>query len=169
LRAGAFAFASEEKGEAERLVEDARKGVGRIDSDGGQEGIDFAKEVALGVGAGIFVQFFPLKQPDTLFAQLGKQEIVPAAVLGIDKAVDFGGEGGERFFRAQAIVALFAIAVFNALHEAGLADFDVFIEIGTGDGQKLHPLEKRIGRVFRLFKDAPIELHPGMVATREEL
>ena len=169
LRAGALPFAPQQQGEAERLVEDARKGVGGVDGDGGQEGIDLALEVALGIGAGVFVQFVPLKEADALFAQLGKQEIVPAAILGIDKAVDFGGESGERFVRAQAIVALFAIAVFNALHEAGLADFDIFIEIGTGDGQKLHSLEERIRRVFCFFEDAPIELHPGMVATCKKL
>ena len=74
-------------------------------------------------------------------------------VLGLDEGVDFGGEGGEGLVGAEAVVALFAVAVFNALHEPGLADFDVFVEVGTGDGKKLDPFEERIGGILGLFKD----------------
>ena len=83
--------------------------------------------------------------------------------------MDFGGEGGEGFVGAQAVVAGFAVAVFNALHEAGLADFDVFVEVGAGDGEELDALEQGIGRVLGFFQDAAIELHPGVVAAVEEL
>ena len=134
LRAGAFALAAEEQGKAERLVQDARKGVRRVDGDGGKKRIDFALEVGLGIGAGFFVEFVPLQQADALFAQFGKEQVVPAAVLGVDKGVDFGGEGGQGLVGTEAVVALFAVAVFNALHEAGLADFDVLVEVGAGDG-----------------------------------
>ena len=89
--------------------------------------------------------------------------LVPAAVLGVDKAVDFGGEDGEGFVGAQAVVALLAVAVFNALHEAGLADFDILVEVGAGDGQELDPLQQGIGGVLGFFKDTPVELHPGVV------
>ena len=64
---------------------------------------------------------------------------------------------------------MLTVAVFNALHESGLADFHILVEIGTGDGKKLDPFKERIGRVFGFFEDAPIELHPGVVASGKEL
>ena len=143
--------------------------MGGVDGDGGQQRIDFALEVVLGKGAGVVVELLPLEQADALLAQLGEQLVVPAAVLGVDKAVDFGGEDGEGFVGAQAVVARLAVAVFNALHEAGLADFDVLVEVGAGDGEELDALEQGIGGVFGFFKHTPVELHPGVVAAVEEL
>ena len=169
LRAGAFALAAKQQGEAERFVEDARKGMRGIDGDGGEKRIDFALEIGLGVGAGFFVEFIPLHEANALFAEFGEQEVVPAAVLGFDEGVDFGGEGGERLIGTKAVVALLAVAVFNALHEAGLADFHIFVKVGTGNGEKLDPFEERIGGVFSFFEDAAIELHPGVVASGKEL
>ena len=86
-----------------------------------------------------------------------------------DKGVDFCGERGEGFVGAKAVVALLAISVLDALHEAGLADFDIFVEIGAGDGEKLDPFEEGIGGVFGFFKDAAIELHPRVVASGKKL
>ncbi len=83
--------------------------------------------------------------------------------------MDFGGEGGEGFLGAEAVVAGLAIAVLDALHEAGLADLDVLVEVGAGDGEELDALEQRIGGVFGFLEDAAIELHPGVVAAVEEL
>ncbi len=127
-----------------------------IDGDGRQQRIDFALKVALGKGAGFFAQLVPLQQPDALLAQLGQQLLVPAAVLGGDKAVNFGGQRGQRLVGAQAVVARLAVAVFNALHEAGLADLNVFVEVGAGDGEKLDPLEQRDWRSPR-----PLQAHAG--------
>ena len=169
LRPGAFALSAEEKGEAEGLVQHARKGVRGVDGDWGEEGVDFALEVGLGVGASVFVELFPFEEADALVAEFGEEQFVPAVVLGLDEGVDFGGEGGQGLVRAKAVVALLAIAVFDALHEAGLADFHIFVEVGAGDGKKLDPLEEGIRRVFRFFEDTTIELHPGVVASGEEL
>ena len=106
------------------------------------------------VVATLFVaEFIPLKQAHMVLAQFGEKLVVPAAVLGVDEAMNFGGELGEGFFGTIAVVALFAVAVFNALHEAGLADFDVFVEIVAGDGEELDPFEQGIGGVFGLLED----------------
>jgi len=64
---------------------------------------------------------------------------------------------------------MLTVAVFNTLHEPGLADFYVFIEIGASDGEKFNPFEEGIRRVFGFFKDTTIELHPGVVASSKEL
>ena len=83
--------------------------------------------------------------------------------------MNLGGEDGQRFVGAKAVVARLAVAVFNALHEAGLADLDVLVEVGAGDGEELDALEQRIGGVLGFFEDTAVELHPGVVAAVEEL
>jgi hypothetical protein len=83
--------------------------------------------------------------------------------------VDFSGEGVEGLGGAEAVEAGLAVAVLNALHEAGLADFNVFIEVGAGDGEELDAFKQGVGRVFGFFQDTSIELHPGVVASVEEL
>ena len=96
--------------------------------------IDFALEVACAKARASSSSSSHSSKRMPCLRNSGSKQVVPAAVLGGDEAVDFGGEGGQRLVGAQAVVALFAVAVFNALHEAGLADFDVFVEIGAGDG-----------------------------------
>ena len=130
--------------------------MGGVDGDGGEQRIDLALKVALGKGAGFLAQLLPLQQADALLAQLGEQVLVPAAVLGGDKAVNFGGEHGQGLVGAQAVVARLAVAVFNALHEAGLADLDVFVEVVAGDGEEFDPLQQRDWRGPR-----PLQGHAG--------
>jgi hypothetical protein len=83
--------------------------------------------------------------------------------------VNVGGEHGEGFVGAEAVVSGLAVAVFNALHEAGLAHFNVFVEVVAGDGEELDALQEGFGGVLGFFKDAPVELHPGVVPAVEEL
>ena len=168
LRAGTAPLGAQQQRQAEGLVQHARKGMRRVDRDRSQQRVDFALEVVLGELVGLVVQFIPFEQPDALLAQFGQQAIVPAGVLGVDKAVDFGGQRGQGFVGAQPVVARLAVAVFDALHEAGLADFDVFVEVAAGDGQELDPLQQGIGRVLGLFQDAPVELHPGCIPSVEK-
>ena len=56
LGPGAAALGAEQEREAESLVEHAGKGMGGVDGDGGEEGIDFALEIVAGVGAGMFAR-----------------------------------------------------------------------------------------------------------------
>ena len=169
LRAGTAPLASEQESQAESLVQNARKGMGRIDRDGRQQRVNLLLEVILGKVAGLWVQLPPFQQANALLAQFGQQVLVPALVLVVHKAVDLGVQHGERLFGAQAVVAGLAVAVFDALHQAGLADFNVLVEIRGGDGQKLDPFQQRIGQVLGLFEHTPVELHPGVVPSVEQL
>ena len=83
--------------------------------------------------------------------------------------MNFGGKRGQRFVGAQSVIAGLAVAVLDALHEARLPDLDIFVEVAAGDGEELDALEQGIGRILRLFKHPPIELHPGLVASVEQL
>ena len=76
-----LAFAAEKQCEAERLVQHAREGMGGVDGDGGEQRIDLALKVGLGVGAGVFVELLPFEQADALFAEFGEEQFVPAVVL----------------------------------------------------------------------------------------
>ena len=169
LGSGAAALGAEQQRQAKSLVEDAGKGVGGVDGDGGQERIDFALEVVLGKGAGIVARVHPSRGDGRPACAARGAGAGSSTILGVDKGVDFGGEGVEGLVGAEAVVAGLAVAVFNALHEAGLADFDVLVEVGAGDGEELDALEERVGGVFGFFEDAAIELHPGVVAAVKEL
>ena len=46
LRAGTAAFGPEQKSQAKSLVQNAGKGVGRVDADGGQERVNLALKIA---------------------------------------------------------------------------------------------------------------------------
>jgi len=50
-------------------------------------------------------------------------------VLCFDEGMNLRSERGKRLVGAQAVVAALLIAVFDALHQPSLADFDVFIQI----------------------------------------
>jgi hypothetical protein len=63
-----------------------------------------------------------------------------------------------------AVRADFVGAVFDALQEAGDADFDKFVEIVGGDGEELDAFEERIAEVASFFEDAAIEFQPLEVA-----
>ncbi len=169
LRARAAALGAQQESQAKRLVEDAREGVRGVDGDGCQKRIDLALEIALGEGALIIRQLAPRHQAYVLLAHLGEQLVIPALILGGNEAVDLGRQDGQGLVGAVAVVALLAVAVFNALHEAGLANFNVLVEVRGGDGEKLDPLEERIGGVLSFLEHAPVELHPGEVAAVKEL
>ena len=141
----------------------------RIDRDGGQQRIDLALKVALCVGAGLFVQFLPLQQPDTVFAQFRQQLLVPAAVLRFNEAVNIGRQHGQRLVGTKPVKARLAVAVLDPLHQSGLANFNVLVEVVGGDRQEFDPLQQRIAGVFGLFKHTPVKLHPGVVPAVEEL
>ena len=90
-------------------------------------------------------------------------------ILRGHKVVNLRGQHRKRLVGPQAVVAGLTIAVFNALHQPGLANLDILVQVRPRDGQKFHPLQQRIGRVLGLFKHTPVELHPGVVPAVEKL
>ena len=118
--------------------------MGRVDRDRGQQRVDFALKVVLSEIGGLLIEFIPLEQSYSLLAKGGQQLAVPAFVLSVDKAVDFGGKNLQRFVGAKSIVARLTITILNALHQTGLADLDVFIQVGAGDSEKFDALQQGI-------------------------
>src|SRR5580698_8680535 len=68
--------------------------------------------------------------------------IVPTAILRGHKLVNIGCEPFQRLVRPQPVVARLAIAVLNALHQSGLANFHILVQVRAGNGQELHPFEQ---------------------------
>ena len=101
----------------------------RIDGDRREQRVHFALKIIFRKGAGFSVQLLPVEQPNALLAQFRQQLLVPAVVLGGYKGVNLRGKRRQRLVRPEAVEAGLAIAVFNALHEPGLADLNIFVEI----------------------------------------
>ena len=101
--------------------------------------------------------------------QGGPQRLIPAAVLALDKRAQLRGVAFEGLLRCHTIRADLVVAVFNALHDAGDADFDKFVEIRGGDGEEFHPLEQGIARIFGFLQNTAVEAQPGLIAAEEKL
>ena len=100
-----------------------------INRDRRQQWVHFALKIIFRKGAGFSVELDPVEQTDAMLAQFRQQLLVPAVVLGGHKGVNVGCQRGQRLVGPEAVEAGLAIAVFNALHEPGLADLNIFVEI----------------------------------------
>ena len=58
---GAAALSFEQKGDAECLIEDARKGVRGVNGDGREQSVDFAIEVVVDVAESVVVELVPVR------------------------------------------------------------------------------------------------------------
>ncbi len=159
-QAASLALAAQQQGEAESLVEHAGKGVGGIDGDGREERIDLALVKGGGVGAAFVGQILPAQYANAAGAKLRQQEFVPAAVLLGDKKLQVFFDGGQRLLGGQAVESGFPVAILNALQDAGEADFDEFVQVAGGNGQKLDPFEQGVTGIFCFFQHAAIEAQP---------
>ena len=167
--AGSLALAPQQQGEAQGLVQHARKRMRGVDGDGRQQRIDFALEVTWWQPCGPRRPVRPTRSTRTpaarsagsscLFQQWYCSATKPC-ISAVMAASDCSGR--------SAVGVGLGVAVFNALHQAGLADFDEFVEIAGGDGQELDPLEQGIGGVLGFFEHAPVEVHPGFVSGEKE-
>ena len=70
--------------------------------------------------------------------------------------------------RESAIEARLGVAVFNALHDAGDANLDKFIQIAGGNGQELNPLQQGIVLILGFFEDTAVKAQPRFVAADKE-
>ena len=76
-------------------------------------------------------------------------------------------DGVEGIGRRQSIGPDIARFAFDLLLDAGDADLEKFVEIGTEDGEEFYPLDQRLRRVLRFFQDAPVKLKPAQLAIDE--
>ncbi len=167
LRAAPLAL--EQKGEAERLVQDMGKRVGGIHGHGREKRFDRLRVEIFDVLASFGAQIAASENANRFGVERGNEIVAPAFVLLVHEIVDFRGEVGKRLLRNAAVSTRLAISVLHLLHQAGEAHFDEFVQVARGDAQKLYALEQRIAGIARLFEDPLVELHPGQVTIEESL
>src|ERR1017187_4035308 len=143
-----------------------------VDGDRRQQQIDFSLVEIESVRTRAVRKFAPLQDANLLLAQRGQQLLVQARILRVDKVVQHYAQPVEPLLGCQTglIVPLRLVeSILDTLQQAGYTDLDELIQIVGRNREKLHPLQQRIARVARLFKDSLIEEHPGLVAVEEQV
>ena len=93
------------------------------------------------VRPGGFVDLAPLQHADAILIKRRAKVFRPAAVLIADKIVHILDHDVQGLLRGEAVEARLRVSIFNTLHDAGYPDFDEFIQVAGGNGQKFNPLE----------------------------
>jgi hypothetical protein len=135
---------------------------------GGEQRIDFALVILRGKFPRVGVHLIPAEDANAGLAHGGQKFLIPAAVLVGHKSLRFVLHGVEGFTEGRAVGRSFVVAVFNALQNAGNANLEELVEIAGGDGEKLDPLEERVGGIFGFFQNPAIKTQPGFVAAEEK-
>ncbi len=143
-----------------------REGPVRRYGDGRQNGQDLAREVAFEKRLRFRGQVLGPDSPDPGRRQPAL-EIRQARVLILDHlprhAADLPDLDGRREPREVRLVP----ALGRYLLQPAETDHEELVQVRTGDGQELEPLEQREVGVESLFEDAPVEGQPAQLAVKE--
>ena len=142
--------------------------MGGVDGDGRQQRIDFTLIVVKGMCSGGCIDIAPLQHADAILEKRRTQVFCPAAVLIADESVHIAYHVIQGLPGGQAIEARFGVPVFNALHDAGHANFDKLIQITGGNGQEFNPFQQGIAWILGFFEDTAIKAQPRLVAADKE-
>lgn len=85
---------------------------------------------------------------DALADQRWHELLVPAFVLAGHEGMQFAGEALQLLFGRESVRTGELISVFRLLQQFGYAHFNEFVEIASGDNQKLNSPEQRIAFVL---------------------
>jgi hypothetical protein len=159
---------AEQESEAESLVENARKGMRRVEGYRGEERIDLLLEKFDGEFAVGLAELLPLQHADASALEFGDEAVIPAGTLILVELMEALTDMLQALFLSKStwIEGLGQTkALFKLLEDAGDADLNELVEVAGGDGEELYALEEWVGGVVGLFEDAAIELEPALVAT----
>src|SRR5579864_1087216 len=161
IRAGCAPFAPQQQADAKRLVQYPWKGMRRINGDRRQERIHFLFAIGIDESFLLGREVFEFKDANAVAGQRRQQLLVPAFILLVDELMRFARHQLALFLGGKRVRPRVNEPVFNALQQAGYADFKKFIQITGSDGQKLDSLKKRVALVFSLLKHTSVESEPG--------
>ena len=113
----------------QRLVQQLRKRVGRIDHQRRQHRAHLAEVIGLDTLPVPRVELVEPQKFDPVLRQCRDQIIAPAGILLIDHLADATGDGVERFTRRPAIEAALDHLALHLLFEPGDADLKELVEI----------------------------------------
>ena len=159
--------AAQQQGHAQRLVDDARKRMRRVDRHGREQRIQFAIAVVVDEGQGSLIQFVETEDANSLLREFRPQTLIPVGILFRDELVGGFLDQFPLLHHGEPVGGGGVVAVFDLLQQAADPDFKEFIQVAGGNGQKLHAFEQRIAKISRFFKHAPIEFQPRCFAVKE--
>ena len=161
---GGLAVLLQKDADAQGLVQHPREGMGGIDDDGREDGLQLAAPVAADEGRLLAAQLGDLVEVDLLGGQGRQQLLVPAAVLGGHQLVGLAGDGRQLLLRRQPVGAGARAAALLDLQYAGDADLEELVEDAGHDPEEADPLQEGVALVAGLLHDAAVEVEPGELA-----
>ena len=154
--------------EVQRLVEDARKRMRRIEP----KRADHRQQLLLEVfREPLALARIPLRTPqetDALGLQRRDQLIIEGGVLLVDQFVRAHADLAQHLARGAVVGLGRGVDELGLLLEARHPHLDEFIEVGRGDAQEFQPLEQRHARVAGLRQHPLIELQQRQLSVDEQ-
>jgi hypothetical protein len=126
-----------------------------------QEGPPHVLRQVLALGGG---RVFGPDDDDALTLEGGLKLFDPATMLRRRELVRAARHGRERLGGGQPVRPGANLSGCELTLEPGDAHHEELVEVRAHDGEELHSLEQRDGRIQRLFENAPIELEPRELA-----
>src|SRR6266581_46806 len=155
-------------GEIQALVEHARKGMRRIESDGRQERDHFPQEIVVQPGA-LFPGPLRLREEAHAFLRTPRKNfLVEQPILLRDQRMGALTDQGENLRRRRLSGNRYLIAEPETLLQLGDADLEELVQVARQDAQEAQPLQRRKPPVLGLGEHALVESQNGELA-REEL
>ncbi len=156
----------EQHDEVQRLVEQDRERVGRVDRERRQDRVDLLGEPGLDPLQLGWRQLADLAERHAVRRQLRHQQLAPGAVHQRVERVRLAADAAEFVLRLDAVGVVAGQPGVDQLHDPGDADLEELVEVAAGDGQELDALEQRVGLVLGLFEHAPVEPQPRQFAVQ---
>ncbi len=161
-------LAGQRDDEVQRLVEDARKRVRRVQPDRRQHRQQLVLEVGAQPGVLLRRPVAAAHEADLLGIERRDHHLVERAVLLGNEAVGALADRGQQIGRRHAVRAGLRGAELGHLLEAGHADLEELVEIGAGDADELEPLQQRDRLVLGLVEYAAVEFEQRQLAVEIE-
>ena len=147
-------------GQAQDQVQGAalqgREGVGGAHDHRGDDRVEFLLIVAIQVRLLVEVQLVVLRHPDPLLGQLVQQQL-QGTLLARDQLVHQAGDPIQLLPRRAPVGAGGLHLRVQLTVQPPNPDHEEFVQVGGEDGQKLHPLQQRVGGVLCLLQHALVK------------
>ena len=143
--------------DVQRLVEDLRERMRRVQAQRRQHRHDLVAEVRAQPAGLPRVPAVAAEHAHARLGQAGAQHLVPALVLRIHQLGGAVVDPVEHGRRAHAVRARRQAEIQRVAHGGG-ADLEELVQVGAGDAQEAQPLQQRHGRILCLGQHAEIEV-----------
>ena len=153
--------------QVERLVQQLREGMRRIDGQGGQHAAHLRPVIIFQPPEIIRGHVGEVQDANPGCLQRGSQLVAPAGILVAHHPADTCHHRAEHLARRETIGRAFRPGALHLLLEPGDADLKELVEVGTDDAKELQPLEQRIRRVERFIEHPLVELEPAQFTVNE--